>query len=226
MGRGRGIVAETIKNGDKGGRKYDMDEFNAASIKRFRATPEAQFMTWYEAERQRMITLVSGLTVEQLGMRRIQSWLDAVLLEHLKEHGADAPRFLVQDILQREWGDCRGRFAALAPEQQAAFLKKQGFERFRDLLAHILAWWEKGIAVIEASSAEDPSDVEDVDAFNAQAVARFGQLPEQSVLEQFEQTRLMLANLVDMLPDEVLARPNIQNWLRADVLDHYYEHAI
>ena len=94
------------------------------------------------------------------------------------------------------------------------------------MLAHILAWWEQGIAVIQAGSAEDPCDVEDVDAFNAQAVAHFGDLQESQVLSQFEETRLTLASLVDMLPDEIIQRPNVQTWLRADVLDHYYEHAV
>jgi hypothetical protein len=221
----RGVIQETIKHGERPGRKYDFAEFNAASVKRFKDTPEAQFMTWYESERKQMIALVSGLTDEQMQVRRIYNWLDGVVLEHLKVHGIDAPRFLIIDMLQREWGACVARFNALSAEQQAAFLKKQGFGRFRDLLAHIIAWWEQGIAVIEGSSPEDACDVEDVDVFNAQAVERFGQLEEAQVLAQFEDTRLTLANLIDMLPDEVLAKPNVRSWLRADVLDHYYEHA-
>ena len=80
--------------------------------------------------------------------------------------------------------------------------------------------------MIEAGSSEDPCDVEDVDAFNAQAVARYADLEEAQVLSQFDETRLTLASLVDMLPDEIIQRPNVQDWLRADVIDHYFEHAV
>ena len=223
---GRAIIADVIKNGDKGPRKYDLDAFNAASLARFKSMPEVEFPGWYEAERQRMIGVISNLTAEQLTIRRVKNWANAVVLLHLKEHGLDAPRFLVTDMLQREWADYRADYASLAPAQQQEFLQKQGFTRFRDVLAHVTAWWEEGIAVIQAGSTTDPCDVEDVDAFNAQAVRRFGDLEESRAIGQFEETRLTLANLVDMLPEEIISRPNIQEWLRADVIDHYYEHAV
>jgi hypothetical protein len=223
---GRSVIADAIKDASKPARKYDLDAFNAAALKRFEGLSEAEFIAWYEAERQKMIAVVRGLSPEQFGIRRVQNWLDAVLLEHLKEHGFDAPRFLVADILAREWADCRDRFAALTAEQKTDYLKKQGFARFADLLAHVVAWWEQGIGVIETASAQDPCDVEDVDAFNAAAVRSFAELDEAGAASRFEQTRLMLGGLVDMLPDEVLRRPNIEGWLRADVLDHYYEHAL
>lgn len=222
----RGIIDETVKHGGRPARKYDFAAFNAAALKRFKDVPEAEFMAWYESERRLMLALVSSLTDEQLSLRRMCSWLDGVVLEHLKEHGVGAPRFLVIDMLHREWGDYVMRFNALNGEKQTAFLQEQGFGRFRDVLAHMIAWWEQGIAVIEGSSSEDPGEVEDVDAFNAQAVERFGQLAEAPVLAHFDDTRFALASLIDMLPDEVLAKPNVQSWLRADVLDHYYEHAI
>ncbi|MFH1184084.1 MAG: DinB family protein [Chloroflexota bacterium] len=222
----RGIIAETIKRGDGPARKYDFGEFNAAALQRFRDTPEAELMAWYESERQQMVALVTSLTDEQMRVRRICSWLDGVVLERLKEHAIHAPRFLMVDMLQREWGDYVARFNALNAEKQAEFLKQQGFERFRDVMAHNIAWWEQGIAVVEASSSGNQVEAEDIDAFNAEAVARFGQLEETQVLQQFDDTRLTLASLMDMLPDEVLGKPTVQSWLRADVLDHYYEHAI
>lgn len=223
---GRGVIGEALKKPDQGGRKYDLDAFNAAALKRFQGMSDSGFVAWYESERRQMRALVSALTADQLSIRRVQSWLNAVLLQHLKEHGFDAPRFLVVDVLQREWGDYIPGFAALAAEEQAAFLQKQGFNRFQDLLAHILAWWERGLAVLQAGSTADPLDVDDVDAFNAQAVSRLGDLPESQVAGRFDETRLMLASLVDMLPADILARPNIQDWLRSDALDHYYEHAL
>jgi hypothetical protein len=221
-----GIIAETIKHGERAARKYDLAEFNVASLKRFQDAPEPEFIGWYESQRTQMMVLVSGLTDAQLQVERIQGWLDGVLLEHLKEHGIDAPRFLVVDMLQREWGGYAAGVTALNIEKQSAFLAKQGFKRFPDLLAHIITWWERGIAVIEASSSEDPYEVQDVDAFNAQAIERFSPLEEAQVLAQFEEMRLTMANLIDMLPDDVLGKPHMQSWLRADVIDHYYEHSI
>jgi hypothetical protein len=223
---GRGAIAEALKNPDKSGRKYDLDAFNAAALKRFQGMSGTEYAAWYESERQQTVTLVTSLTDAQLGVRRVQSWLDAVLLQHLKEHGFDAPRFLVVDVLQREWGDYLAGYAGLAVEKQTAFLQKQGFARFRDVLAHILAWWERGIGVIQAGSTADPLEVDDVDAFNAEAVKSFADMEESQVLMQFDETRLTLASLVDMLPEDVITRTNIQDWLRSDVLDHYYEHAI
>ena len=222
----RKIIADTLKNGDQGPRQYDLDAFNAASLQRYKTLSDAQFAAWYELERQLMLAVVSGLTVEQLGIRRIANWLNAVLLEHLKEHGWDAPRFLVQDILQREWAEYVSGYSALNAGQQVEFLQKQGFVRFRDVLAHIMAWWEQGVAVIRAGSVGDPSDVDDVDAFNALAVRQSGNLEDQLLLARFDEARLTLVSLVDMLPDEIITRPNIRDWLRADVLDHYYEHAL
>ena len=219
-------IRETLDRREHPPRKYNLDEFNAAALTRFRDTPEAEMIAWYEAQRQQMISLLASITDEQMKIGRVSGWLDGVILEHLKVHGPAAPRFLTIDTLQREWGGCVERFNALPPEKQAAFLKRQGFERFRDLVAHVLAWWEEGMRVIQSASNEDPCEVPDVDAFNADAVAKAAELPESEVLGDFEKTRLALINLVDSLPDEVLAKPNVQEWLRADVMQHYFEHAM
>jgi hypothetical protein len=222
----RGVIEDTMKHGERRGRKYDIDAFNAQAIKRFQSTPEAGFMSWYEMQREQLVTLVSALSGEQLKLGRIQSWLDDAVLEHLKEHGIDAPRFLVVDTLQREWATYASRFHGLTEPKRSAFLRKQGFGRFQDLLAHVLAWWEKGIAVIESSSGEDPGEVDDVDAFNSRAVAASEQRQAAEVEADFEEARLTIAELTDMLPEDVLRQPNIQSWLRADVIDHYFEHAL
>lgn len=222
----RGIINEAIKKSDAPPRKYDFAVFNAAAVKRFQDTPEANFLVWYESERLRIRKLVTSLSETQLHLPRVERWLDGVLLDHLKEHCVEASRFLVVDTLQREWGDYVEEYRALTGERQQAFLSKQGYARFADLLAHIIAWWEQGISVIESASPDDPCEVEDVDAFNASAVERYRALDEPAVQSQYENTRLTLANLVDMLPGEILGRSNVNTWLRADVLEHYFEHAI
>ena len=222
----RGIIDAAVTQQPHPARQYNFDEFNAAAVGRFKQTSETEFMAWYESQRQQMVTVVSALSDEQLKIRRVSSWLDGVVLEHLKEHCVDAPRFLIIDMLRREWGDYVARFRLLTADKQSAFLKKQGFARFQDLAAHIIAWWEHGIGAIESSTSGDTDAAQDVDAFNAAAVARFGALQEAQVLAEFDRTRLTLISLVDGLPEEILAAPNVQTWLRADVLQHYYEHPL
>ncbi len=223
---GEGIIRETLEHGEGPARKYDLDAFNAASLARVRDMPAAEFFARYESERQQLIGLVSALTPEQMKIRRVSGWLDADILEHLKEHGVDAPRFLVLDMLQREWAECVPRFNALTAAQRAAFLQKQGYARFRDLAAHVIAGWQEGIRVLQSSSDEAVYGSQDDDTFNANAVERFGKLEEPEVFAEYEHCRTTLMRLVETLPDETYSKRNVQEWLRADVLAHYYEHAL
>ncbi len=222
------IIHDKIEGRERTSRKYDFDEFNAASLARFKDTPDPDFMQWYETRRQKMIALVSSLTDEQMRIRRVYGWLDAVTLNHLKEHSMDAPRFLTLDTLQREWGGYVERFNALAVEKQKAFLEKQGFPRFRDLAAHIIAWREDWLEAMDAISkdlAYQHPD-KDTDVYNAEAVKVFAQLDEAEVWRKLESTRQSLIELVINLPDEIFSHKEVQAWLRSDVIEHYYEHAV
>ncbi len=220
------IISDRVEGRQRPARKYDLDAFNAAALARFAGTSESGLLTWYEMQRAQIASTVSGLSDEWLKVRTVYGWLDGVLLEHLKEHGLNAPRFLLIDMLQREWDGYPARFASLTLEQQQDFLTKQGYPRLRDVLAHVIAWWETGIRLIGSGGDEDPCADQDVDAFNAAAVERFGRLDEAEVFAAFERTRLVLLNLVGAVPDEVLSKPNVNSWLRADVIDHYYAHRL
>ena len=195
---------------------------------RFKDTPDSEFFAWYETQCKRMVALVSFLTDEQMKIRRIYGWLDAVLLGHLKEHSLGAPRFLTLDMLQREWAGYVERFNALPAEEQKSFLAKQGFDRFRDLAAHIIAWREDGLEVIDAIS-KDPAykhPEDDTDAYNARAVKLFGSMDEADVWKKYESTRQALIEVVINLPEETYNHKDVQAWLRDDVIEHYYEHAL
>jgi hypothetical protein len=222
------IIRDAIGKRERPSRKYDFDEFNAAALARFKDTSGDELLAWYESQRQKMIALVSALTTEQLKIRRVYGWLDAVLLGHLKEHTVSAPRFLVLDTLQREWGNSLERFQALPEGKQKAFIEKQGFARFRDLVAHIIVWWEDGLAAIDSITKDltyrHPE--KDTDAYNAEAVRVFGELAEADIWKKFETTRQSLMELAINLPEDIYNRKDVQTWLRADVIDHYYEHAL
>ncbi len=223
-----GIIRDTLEKRERPPRKYDFDEFNAASLARFKDTSAGDLMDWYEAQRQKMIALVSSLTDEQIKIRRVYTWLNGVTLEHIKEHGVGAPRFLVLDTLQREWDGYPGRFQALTEEKQKAFLQKQGFPRFRDVTAHIIAWWEDGLKAIDSLSKDltyhHPE--KDTDSYNAEAVEIFGKMDEAEVGRKFELTRQSLIELVINLPEIIYDHKEVQEWLKADVIEHYYEHAV
>jgi hypothetical protein len=223
-----GIIRDALENRERPSRKYDFDEFNAASLARFKDTSTQDLLAWVEAQRQRMIALVSPLTVDQLKIRRVHGWLDAVLLGHLKEHCVAAPRFLVLDTLEREWGAALESFQALPQEQQKVFIDKQGFARPRDLVAHIIAWWEDGLKAIDAITKDlsyrHPE--KDTDGYNAEAVKIFSELDEAEVWKKYESTRQSLIELVINLPEDIYNRKDVQEWLKADVIEHYYEHAM
>lgn len=219
-----GIVRDRIVGNQRPPRKYDLDAFNADSLARFKDSSEAEVRTWYESRRQQIEATVSTLADEWLKVRTVYGWLDGVLLEHLKEHGVNAPRYLLVDTLQREWESSLEAFNSMTPEQKQAYLAKQGYPRFRDLVAHIITWWETGIRVLGTGADEDPCEGQDVDAFNAAAIERFGKLDEAEVFASYERTRRVLLKLVGTVPDEILSKPNVQSWLRADVIDHYFEH--
>ena len=225
---GEAIIRDTLDKGERPRRKYDFAEFNAASLARFKDTPEAEFFDWYEAQRQKVISLVSSLTAEGIKNRRVRSWLDAVTLLHLKEHSVDAPRFLALDMLQREWAGYAEEFRSLPEDKQKAFLEKQGFIRFRDLIAHIIGGWEDGIEIIDAT-AKDPDfhpPEKDNDVFNADLVELFGTLDEADVWKKYESTRQALIELVINLPEETYEHKEVQAWLKSDVIEHYFDHVI
>ena len=48
------------------------------------------------------------------------------------------------DYVEHEWGTYVERFQRLPQEEQWQRLKETGYDSLRDLLAHILAWWDEG----------------------------------------------------------------------------------
>jgi hypothetical protein len=224
----QGIILDTIAGRERPRRKYDFDEFNAASVARFRDTPDADLLDWYETRRREMISMVSSIDAEQMKIRRVHGWLDAVTLLHLKEHGVGAPLFLVLDMLKREWAAYPGLFRELAEGERSAFLEKQGFSRLRDVAAHVVGCWEEGLRLID-SVARDPSYRpvdKDADAFTAGVLASFAPLEEADIWKKYESTRAALIEALSHLPVKVYEHKLVQDWLKSDVIEHYFDHAV
>lgn len=132
------------------------------------------------------------------------------------------------EILANDWGKYVERFQHLSPAKQAEFLKQQGYATLADLLAHIVAWWQDGHAMVLRMRA-DPALQNpnyDVDVFNAQAVARFAGPGQAKMIELFETERSGMAALVESLSDTELADERINTRLYYEIVSHSQEHAL
>ena len=87
----------------------------------------------------------------------------------------DLTRTQLIATLNNSWGTYVARYRALAPAEQQQWLIGQGYPRFSDLLAHVVAWWVDGQQVIAhvAADPDYPLRDYDVDVFNAEAVVQY-----------------------------------------------------
>src|SRR5687768_18567082 len=93
------------------------------------------------------------------------------------------------DYVELEWGTYVERFNRLPKEEQSRRIKEMGFESFRDMLAHILAWWEEGMGIILAVVEERPFERRkyDFDTFNAEAVVKYKSCDETEFMARSEE---------------------------------------
>lgn len=131
-------------------------------------------------------------------------------------------------LLDQDWAEYPHRFQALSAEAQSAFLTQQGYARFADLLAHLVAWWELGAQSIARylSQTDFQPPAYDVDTFNAAAVARAAGLSEAEALAAFEQKRLELLDFVKRLPPTAFENEKIIHQFNLEFAGHLHEHQI
>ena len=65
-----------------------------------------------------------------------------------------------------------------------------------------------------------------MDAFNAEAVSRFSDLDEDSLVGSFLNLRSAWLDLVNDLPDEAFQDPRVRDRLHIELVGHLAEHAI
>ena len=134
----------------------------------------------------------------------------------------------VLNILQGDWGTYVRRFRCLSPEAQAIFLEEQGYTRFGDLLSHLIAWWEVGYHAIQSYLADpdfQPREY-DVNAFNAEAVAKAKGLDDDQMIESFEQMRSFLFDFVEALPESAFENQKVVKQFNIELVGHLSEHLI
>ena len=134
----------------------------------------------------------------------------------------------IVETLERGWGSYSATFDELSPDGQAAYLHRQGYGRFADVLAHVLAWWREARLVIKAL-LDDPSyhaPERDVDGFNAEAVEANRSQSESEVRRVFEIERRLMLDLVLALPSEALESEKIMGQLNMEIVGHLTEHSL
>jgi hypothetical protein len=132
------------------------------------------------------------------------------------------------DFLEQEWGTYIERFKRLPVDEGVKRVQEQGYERFRDLLAHIVAWWEEGMGIILAiaEGREYARKKYDFDVFNAEAVAKFKDWDETGFLAYFEATRKKTLADLKTMNTAAWENPRVQAWVNGIFIHHAREHLV
>jgi len=132
------------------------------------------------------------------------------------------------EYIQQEWGTYVERFQRLPKAEQERRVREQGYERFRDMLAHILAWWEEGMDIILAIAEERPFERKkyDFDVFNAEAVARYRDWDEAEFMAHFERTRQKMGADLRSMNEAVFENRRVRSWLHGIIHHHAREHLV
>lgn len=132
------------------------------------------------------------------------------------------------EYIEQEWGTYVERFRRLPRAEQEKRVRAQGYERFRDMLAHILAWWEEGMDIIRAiaEGREFERKKYDFDAFNAGAVAKYRDWDEAEFMAHFEKTRQKMGADLRSMNEAVFENRRVKAWLHGIIFHHAREHLV
>ena len=223
---GMGIILAIAEEREYERKKYDFDVFNAAAVAKYKNWNEVEFLAHFENTRQKAAADLRSMNEAAWENRRVRSWVNGIFIGHAREHLVALSRFLALDTLENEWAFYIDRFERL--ENKGEFLKKQGYEGFNDLLAHVIGWWDEGIKIVGKTLA-DPAfiyDEPETDRFNAELVEKFKHMSDVEIRALFESRRVELVDLVSGLPEKAFENQTIESWLAADVVEHFEEHLI
>lgn len=132
------------------------------------------------------------------------------------------------DYINLEWGSYVERFHRLTKEEQEKRMQAMGYERFRDMLAHILAWWEEGMVPILAiaEGREFERKKYDYDAFNAEAVAKYKDWDESKFMVHFEKTRKKTESGIQSVNEAAFENRRVRSWVNGIFIHHAREHLV
>ena len=132
------------------------------------------------------------------------------------------------DFLEIEWATYIERFNRWPAEEGLKRVNDQGYEQFRDMLAHILAWWEEGMGIILAIAEEREYERKkyDFDVFNAEAVAKYKNWDEAEFLAHFEKTRQNAVTDLKSMNEAAWENKRVRNWVNGIFIEHAREHLV
>jgi hypothetical protein len=132
------------------------------------------------------------------------------------------------EYVEMEWGTYVERFNRLPKNEQDRRVKEMGYEQFRDMLAHILAWWDEGMGIILAIAEDRPYERRkyDFDVFNAEAVAKYKSWDEAEFMSHFEKTRQKMGADLKSMNEAAFENRRVKAWLHAVVFHHAREHLV
>ena len=132
------------------------------------------------------------------------------------------------EYIEQEWGTYVERYQRLPKDVQEKRVGDMGYKRFRDMLAHILAWWDEGMSIINAVAEGRPFERRkyDFDQFNAEAVAKYKDRDEAEFMSQFEKTRQKMEADLKSMDEAVFENRRVQAWLHSVIYHHAREHLV
>ena len=132
------------------------------------------------------------------------------------------------DFLEIEWATYIERFNRWPAEYGLKRVNEQGYGQFRDMLAHVLEWWEEGMGIILAIAEEREYERKkyDFDVFNAQAVAKYKGWDEARFLAHFEKTRQKAVEDLKSMNEAAWENKRVRNWVNGIFIDHAREHLV
>ena len=222
---GMEIILAIAEEREYARKKYDFDAFNAEAIEKYKDWDETEFLSHFEKTRQDAATRLRSISDAAWENRRLRTWVNGIFIHHAREHLVASSRFLMLDTLENEWRTYIADIEKL--EDQNTFFKQQGVESLRELLGHVIGWWEEGGRIIKGIVYQPGFDWEDLDtdAFNAELIEKYKKLSDAEVRKEYESARLDMIRLVKELPEEAFTNATVESWLAADVAGHFDEHA-
>jgi hypothetical protein len=141
---------------------------------------------------------------------------------------AAVTREILMQSLDKDWGSYAEQYRRLSDEEKSRFVEAQGFARFADILAHLIAWWEDGKETLGRMFGDPAfaSPEYNVNDFNARAIARFSEMDEDQIIKSFESLRLDMLRLVSGLPESAFRDQRITNRLQIEIPGHFSEHKL
>lgn len=225
---GMQVIHAVVQEREFERKKYDFDVFNAEAVARYQPWDESEFMTHFERTRHQMESDLRSMNDAAFENRRIKAWLRGIVFSHAREHLVTLSRFQLVSMLENEWAEYIADFNRLDAEKQREFLSKQGFGTFHDLLAHIVGWWEEAARIISGILASPGFTwtEKDADPYNMELTKKYASWTDDDLFTHYDTVRLALIELVETLPEDAFLNKDIEEWLAADVIEHYDEHLV